>query len=191
MSAALLVLLPALVACGGTKAPPAAAADVAPAAPAEPTGNFPTDSKSKAFVKGLTARDITDFAAVNGNSASVTVQPPVLLGRQHLVRRGILRDRRGTHGLHRGGHLEHGPSRVRHCRDHFVGCRQDRLRLTHHRDRGAGKGHTDRQRHRRRLALSGPWANGQSAYRRAGQAWSMAAWAARKPSRAALMIPPA
>jgi len=71
MSAALLVLLPTLLACGGSKAPPVAAAATSATTQEPGSGSFPTDSHSQTFVRSLTALDITNFAAVGGNSASV------------------------------------------------------------------------------------------------------------------------
>lgn len=60
-----------LLACGGKKAAPAAPAEAAPASKKGPTGDYPSDAASQAFVETLIATPIHDFAAVDNVGAQL------------------------------------------------------------------------------------------------------------------------
>lgn len=73
MTPALLLALP-LLACGGQKAAPEpAAAAAAATAPSGPTGDFPDDAASRAFLAALTMMDIRDFSAVDSTEGAKVV----------------------------------------------------------------------------------------------------------------------
>lgn len=69
-----LLFATSLLACGGQKAAPAAAADAAPpAAKSGLTGDFPSDSASQAFAEALIEITIENFAAVDSGGAEVVL----------------------------------------------------------------------------------------------------------------------
>ena len=66
-----ILLLSTIVACGGQKVAPTAAADAASSAKRGLSGDFPSDAASQAFATALTGLTIEDFAAVDGMGAQV------------------------------------------------------------------------------------------------------------------------
>lgn len=71
MATHLFIALPLMVACGGKKAAPAAAAEPVAQVAAAATGDYPGDAKSKAFLSALTSMTVKNFAAVDGGGARV------------------------------------------------------------------------------------------------------------------------
>lgn len=67
----LLTTLALVLACGGKKAP--VAAPVAPTAPAEAKGTFPSDAATRGFVQKLTSTEITNFTANDAGGAKVVL----------------------------------------------------------------------------------------------------------------------